>query len=180
MSDNQSTTTSAARRKAADKHCNGAKCNGKKITANNYAEHKKAAKHGDEVGFQLCRGTECGLCHDHQCKFLSQKFVTHLCTWFCHHAPGFATMHLVLPPCTWFCHHLHLVLPPCTWFCHHLHLVLPPSAPGFATICTWFCHQVTNFLRQKINILILYYRASAECQRTWQAYKHIVWSMLCH
>jgi hypothetical protein len=65
MSDNQSATSSVARRRAADKHCNGTECNGKKISAKNYAEHKKAAKHGDEVGFQLCTGSECGLCRDH-------------------------------------------------------------------------------------------------------------------
>lgn len=49
MCDNKSTTSSATRKKAADKHCMAAACNGKKITASNWCTHKKDKKHEDDV-----------------------------------------------------------------------------------------------------------------------------------
>ncbi len=73
--DNQSTTSSVARKKAADNHCMAAECNGKKITANYYAEHKKTAKHDKEVGFKVCTGAECQLCRDHLSKFYAKNLL---------------------------------------------------------------------------------------------------------
>lgn len=54
MSDIQSTTTSIARKKAADKHCfgddkDGINCEGKKIAASNWSKHIKM--HNDGAGF---------------------------------------------------------------------------------------------------------------------------------
>jgi hypothetical protein len=62
MSDNQSTTTSAARKKAADKHCMAEECNGKKITASNWGTHKRDKKHQDDVEWRKCDGQDCQHC----------------------------------------------------------------------------------------------------------------------
>ena len=59
MSDSKSQLTSRSGKKGIDKHCNGDKCNGKKIEASGWTKHKKNMGHPDDMVFEPCTGIGC-------------------------------------------------------------------------------------------------------------------------
>jgi hypothetical protein len=130
MSDSKSQATSRSGKKGIDKHCNGAGCNGKKISASYWSDHKKQFKHEDGVSFSACSGADCKICQDHACK-LSQIFVTH-------RVPDSATGSRILPLGPGFCHWVPDSATLGPGFCHWV--------PDSATLGPGFCHSGSRIL----------------------------------